>query len=619
MEEPVTDPTERDALLVKYKRLFAEARDLLAENRKEQQIDDDYYHGYQLTKDERDKLRERKQPDTVFNRYRKAVNGTLGVLKQGATDPRAYGRTPNDDDAAETVTKILRYCADINEFNALRIDCSYDYLVPGHAAVEIGVDENGRPKVEQVRWEEFFYDPRSRKKDFTDARYMGVAKWMYADDLAGMFPDANAEIDSAMTGGWADDTWEDRPRDSLGQWIDRKARRLMVVMIYHQDGGQWNRCLFHAGGILHSGPSPYVDEKGKPANGIVAQACYVDRENNRMGIGRDMRSPQDEFNKRRQKLLHMLNNRQVQAASPDVALAFDADLVRAEASRPDGVLPPGWQTSPMTDLASGQFQLLAMAEGEMDREGPNPAILGRQGESQSGRAQLVRQQAGLTEQAIVFGGIEAWELRVYRAMWNRCKQYWTAPDYVRITDDEGAPQFIGVNQPVHGPAQVVMGPDGMPAIQPQVLGYDNALAELDVDITLDTVPDTANLAQEQFLALVDLAKAGVAIPPQLLIESSSLPKKREILDKMKAQAEQPDPQRDLATADAQSKIENTQANTQLTLVKASVEAMKPHIDAMQAGAQAGAAAAQTSAAGIPSGEPGQDAPGNPPPGFGRSA
>jgi hypothetical protein len=29
--------------------MFSEARDLLAENRREQQIDDDYYHGYQLT------------------------------------------------------------------------------------------------------------------------------------------------------------------------------------------------------------------------------------------------------------------------------------------------------------------------------------------------------------------------------------------------------------------------------------------------------------------------------------------------------------------------------------------------------------------------------------------
>jgi hypothetical protein len=51
----------------------------------------------------------RGQPDTVFNRYRKAINGTLGVLEDGQTDPRAYGRNPGvDEDSADVVTKTLR-------------------------------------------------------------------------------------------------------------------------------------------------------------------------------------------------------------------------------------------------------------------------------------------------------------------------------------------------------------------------------------------------------------------------------------------------------------------------------------------------------------------------------
>jgi hypothetical protein len=93
-------------------------------------------------------------------------------------------------------------------------------------------------------------------------------------------------------------------------------------------------------------------------------------------------------------------------------------------------------------MAAGQANLLVEAKAEIERMGPNPAILGRQGESSSGRAQLVRQQAGLTEQAVIYGGIEEWELRLYRQMWNRCRQYWTAPQYVRITDDEGAIEVL---------------------------------------------------------------------------------------------------------------------------------------------------------------------------------
>jgi hypothetical protein len=329
----------------------------------------------------------------VFNRYRKSINGTLGVLDSGATDPRAYGRNPGvDEDAADVVSKALRFVADLNDFHELRLECAYDFLVPGTCAAIVEVDDNDRPTAKQIRWEEHFHDPRSRKKDLSDARYQGVAKWMYADQLTALYPKKSKEIEDALQSGAPialGDTFEDRPRDSQSNWIDARRRRLMVVEIYHMDGKGWNRCVFHAGGILEAGPSPYTDEKGKTECPIVAQSCYVDRENNRMGVGRDLRSPQDEFNKRRSKLLHETNNRQMQASPTRWGkwrLATDADLVRKEAARPDGVIPPGWQPVQRTDIWSAQFNLLTLAETELDRQGPNPAILARGATSASGRS-----------------------------------------------------------------------------------------------------------------------------------------------------------------------------------------------------------------------------------------
>jgi hypothetical protein len=560
-----------------YKRMFADARDLLAENRREQQIDDDYYHGYQLTADERRILKKRGQPDTTFNRYKKAINGTLGVLESGQTDPRAYGRNPGvDEDAADVATKTLRFAADLNDFPDLRLACGYDYLVPGVCAVLVEVDDDRRPKLTQIHWEEFFYDPRSRKRDFSDARYMGIAKWMYADDVAEMYPDKKTEIEAAIeTGPIAfDDTFQDRPQDSLSNWIDRRKRRLMVVEIYHREGQGWMRCVFHAAAVLEAGPSPYLDEKKRPGCAIVAQACYVDRENNRMGVGRDMRAPQDEFSKRRQKLLHLLNNRQMQAQPNEMgqmSLAADVDLVRTEAARPDGVIPPGWQPVPLTDLTAGQFNLLTLAESELDRQGPNPAILGRQGMDASGRAQQIRQEAGLTEDAVVYKGLHSWEVRTYRAMWNRCRQFWTAPDYIRVTDDEGAAKFIGINQPQPGPPQVVQHPEtGMPMIQPTIMGYQNALAELDVDIMLDVVPDTATLAAEEFQTLSELAKVygPQEVPFDDLLELSSIPDKRKLIEKRKARAGQQNPMQDLAMQGQVQTIRLTSAEADLATAKA---------------------------------------------------
>jgi hypothetical protein len=69
--------------------------------------------------------------------------------------------------------------------------------------------------------------------------------------------------------------------------------------MYYRDGQKWCRCKFHAGGALEEGDSAYLDDKKRPTNPIEAQSCYVDRQNNRIGIVRDMRGPQDEINKRR--------------------------------------------------------------------------------------------------------------------------------------------------------------------------------------------------------------------------------------------------------------------------------------------------------------------------------
>src|SRR6185503_12074061 len=102
---------------------------------------------------------------------------------------------------------------------------------------------------------------------------------------------------------------------------------------------------------------------------------------------------------------------------------------------------------PTADMANGQAQLLAEAKSEIERLGPNPASLGRDFPDASGRALQARTQAGLIELGPLYAGLEDWELRIYRQCWARVKQYWTAPQYIRVTDDEDAPQFVGLNVP----------------------------------------------------------------------------------------------------------------------------------------------------------------------------
>lgn len=581
-------------------------RDLTKANRLLADRDRDYYDGpEQLNSEVRRILETRKQPPIYSNRIRPAIDGILGVLEAAKVDPRAYPRNPSPDgeNASDVATKTLRYIADINRFQQTKLDCAENFLIEGVCAAIIEGATDDVP-VTQIRYEEFFYDPYSRRPDFKDAKYLGVAKWMDAGQVRAAYPQATAtmgEIFTSASGtmGALDSTFGDRPE--TGQfWIDQSRRRVMTVEVYYNDvkppeaNAQWYRCVYIAQGVLEHDVSPYRNVKtGETQCPIEAQSCYVNRHNARYGRIRDSIPIQDEINARRSRLLHLANSRQIQEIEMGAA-TVDAEVARQEAARADGVIPSGWKLVPTNDLAAGQQLLLAESKSEIERMGPTPAVLGRQGEQgQSGRARQVLQQAGMTEIARPLGRLEDWETRCYRAMWNRAQQFWTKQMYVRVTDEVRSPEFLKINEPAvdeqgmpvpdvdpqTGQPKPQMGPDGQPMVDPATgqpvpaQKVKNRLAEMDMDIIIDTAPDTANLEQEVWSELLDLSKTVPIGTPQFMIalEMSPLPDKQRVLDRIKAwqkeQQGQPDPAQEEAKAVAlaaeKAKVENTLADTEV--------------------------------------------------------
>jgi hypothetical protein len=514
----------------------------------------EYYDGPgQLTSEVRQTLRMRAQPAIYTNRVRPAVNGILGVLEQARSDPQAYPRNPQDQDSADVVTKVLRFIADKCDFTSIKLDVADNHFVEGNGAVIVEMDGDEITPT-QIRWEEFYYDPYSRRHDFLDARYLGIAKWVDADSIRKRWADRIAEIGDPMNPSGEtmfSETFEDRGDMGLG-WINTKRRRVLLCEEYALEEGEWKRIVYIAAGHLEYGPSPYLDEKGRPACPIEATSCYVDLDNGRYGIVDDMMPIQDEINASRSRSLHLMNSRQVQYDTKSGGSPVDSEIARQEAAKADGVLPMGWNLIPTSDMTQANMVRNQEAKGEIERMGPTPAVLGRnESGSQSGRARLVSQQAGLTELARPIGRLNNWEMRVYRQMWARARQFWTDEMFIRISDDVRAPEWLKVNEPQMGMVmQPVAGADGQPIADPMtgqpamrptmgVVGYNNRLAEMDVDIILDTVQDTATLAQEVWAELVQLVgQAGgleaVYTPAfELMIEASPMADKTRVIELIK--------------------------------------------------------------------------------------
>jgi len=548
--------------------------------------DRDYTDHKQLTLEERAMLNRRKQPPTQNNRIRKKINFLRGYERQIRTDPKAFPRTPNHEDDANAVTDALRYISDNTNFDVKRSEFWDNYLIEGTGACEVVVSRDDKREVEinNIMWDRLFWDYHSRKADFSDALYTGIIIWDDAEAVKAAFPGSEDVINAAFS-STLDDTYEDKPVN----WVDSKRKRVRVAQIYYKFKGLWHLSFFTISGFLTKPIlSPWRDENGDPENGMYMQSAYIDRDGNRFGEPRFMIEQQDAINKRESKMLHLVSQRQT--FGTDRAFPDGSAEAKRELAKPDGhvVLTGGavfgqdFGILPTGDMAQGQFQLLQEAKQEIDASSSGQGFLGQTQTGQSGRAIIAQQTGSQIEINPLADGKRQWELRIYRACWNRVKQFWTSERWIRVTDDEQNQRFVGLNRQVTIEELMNEEAAGIPpefASDPRlqmVAKVENQVSEIDVDIIIEDAPDVVTIQQEEFKNLVDLANVGITFDQEVYIQSSQLRNKQAILQKMKGDSD----------AQQQAIQQQAQAQTQLQTEAIAAEIEKDGADSLKSQSQA---------------------------------
>jgi hypothetical protein len=558
----VSGPVESDQTgywpLSKLKRAYLDYTDSKRNEILEQQDARRYRHGSQYTSEQTKIYNRRKQPIVTYNRIAPKVNGVVGLIEKLRQAPKAYPRTPKEEAGADLATAVVRYVVDEQKFKILSPFCGQDAAVDGLSGIELTIEQGDKGDLDvglkKVDGEDFFYDPRSKELDFSDAEYMGVGKYLTLSKVKAMFPGKAEEIDDLADSGSELSTNSDR--DNRWFQSDGVLKKVRVVDLWYQmDNGEWCWCVFTGALKLNEGASPFSDQKGKTVCKFIMFSANVDQDGDRYGFVRQFKSVQDEINQRRSKAMHIMNSRRILAEDG----AFDdIEKTRLEAVRPDGVVihNKGFEAefddnSKLQDMEAN-LKFYQDAKEEMDSYGPTLSLIGETGQVQSGRAISLQQQAGIAQLGPFMISYKAWKVRVYRAIWNAVRQHWKAERWIRVTDDENAVNFVGLNQVSTDPMT------GMPAMVNQV-------SALDVDIIMEEGPDAINMMQDAFDAMQVLVQNGAEVPPALLVEMSPLDsatKQRWI-----KQLTQPDPaveqakQLELQTAAA--KIQDTQAATGL--------------------------------------------------------
>lgn len=489
-----------------------------------------YYHGAHWTPEQLKILRSRHQPPMTWNRTARKINGIVGVVERLRSDPKALPRTPKGESGAEIATQSVRYVLDASMFKSTDPWCLLQCSIDGIAGVQMVLarGDKGDPDV-TLPWvigDEYFYDPKSYRTDFSDVRYEGIAKWLDVEEAIELFPDKEDLLRAVIEGDSDLTTNADREY----KWVIAATRRVRLVEHWYRHKGKWCWAFYVGNALIDQGQSPFYDEKGKSISSFIMFCAAVDHDGDRYGFVRNLKGPQDSLNQGKSKTLHIANSRRLIGTKGAVD---DVEIARREWARPDGYVEinPGGTLTP--DTTTMEFQAFTQftedAKAEMDGFGNiNLAALNGAALSNiSGRALEILRQPGLAELGPFILSYRDWKLRIYRNVWNTIQRYWSAERWIRVNNNDGLAQFIQLNG-------VGLDQFGRPVLV-------NAVGQVDVDIILEEGPDVASLMSATYDVMTQ--QPPMTFPPIVLIEASSLPRseKDRLIKLMTPQPQPPNP------------------------------------------------------------------------------
>jgi hypothetical protein len=166
----------------------------------------DFFAGNQWSAEDKSILDEERRPAVVFNRIARTINAVTGLELQNRQEVNYKPVTVDDtgvNDLMNCASKWTRSNCDAEDEES---EAFQDTLICGIGATETlmdySTDEDGMVIVERIDPFEFAVDPRSRKRNFDDAKWVARFKAYSKHEFESMYPDVELE-------GSDSDLWDD--------------------------------------------------------------------------------------------------------------------------------------------------------------------------------------------------------------------------------------------------------------------------------------------------------------------------------------------------------------------------------------------------------------------------
>lgn len=515
-----------------------------------------------------------------FNRIRRVCNMITGYQRRHRKSTVITPRENSDSLTASQLSALMFWAMDESNGYEVISEAFDGAITTGLNLINVWWDWrsdpiSGTPRVDKVAYNSFLIDPFFRKHDLSDCNFIWQRRWYTKQEIISLLPNKKEEIEGLYAGGYRDGKFQFMPESYQYGMINlmtydefwHRDYRTQTLLVDTQNGNtmEWkgdDKTLkeFQAanpeietvkqtiptvklgivvqGRVMYHGPHPM----GIDRYPFVPVFGYYNPDMpyfpwRIQGVVRGLRDAQYLYNRRKIIELDILESQVnsgikykedslvnpkdifLQGQGRGIALKREADMNDVQPIPPPQIPPSMIQLS---ELLGREIQEIS---------GVNEELLGSAVDDKAGILSMLRQGAGLTTLQILYDQLDYSQKLLGRLMMELMQANFTPGKVQRVIEQEPSPEF-----------------------------YNKAFGKYDA--VIEEGLNTSTQRQLQFAQLLNLREMGVPVPTSILIETSTLTNKQQLVESI-AQEEQQN-----------SQMQQQQQQMQVELLKAQIEKLQ---------------------------------------------
>lgn len=416
------------------------------------------YHNRQYTDAQLEILEIRGQPAETFNIIKLFSRLLLGYYSTVINTVSALPVGPEDAITSAVLNDTIQHTIRDNHFVGEGEKIKLDGILTGLMTCYINVVDTGRRDqfdrpinrviLERVSETEILRDPMAKRDDYEDARFIHRHKWISEEAVLRLF--GEDILDQLVeyynfTGETNADFEEHYDNVFAGMYKMHNNYLIVHSIVIDEKGDSWS-IIWHDELIIEKKKITHKEVKFPYRTLFI----HPSEKTEYYGIFRDVKESQKAINQALIKFQLLVNTQK--AFVEDTAVENIADFTNAF-NRVTAVVPTlrnsGIKIENLTREAMEQYAVIDKAFDRIQRVlGINDSFLGMAFASDSGRKVKLQQNASIIALRYFTGRVETFWRFLGWDIANLQKQYYTAYDILRISDNMSGYRWLEINKPM---------------------------------------------------------------------------------------------------------------------------------------------------------------------------